>query len=1071
MADVSKLNGYDIKDTVARQEVENLRQEINNMEPPEIDTSELVTKEYFNDFLESLEEILVDERESNSAFEGVDIFSIADGTVQKPEGGNATYYRIPAITVSAKNTIIAFTDARFDTAADNSGRISIYCRRSTDKGVTWGPAIEVCKFPTNEDGTQTSARARSMDSTVIASKSGKLFCLNGAWKSNSGNWSQVASTPDPDWLFKLSVSEDDGLNWTTYDLNNLPNMLIGMPNDIVSALGGVGQGIQMYDGTLVFPVQLTRRPNGVRTVCATIIYSKDDGATWTMAPNFAPAGDGENNIVEIAPGKILMNARGGNARPTFITEDMGKTWKSHSMSGKIGNGSVGCQGSSSKIDINGKDVFLHSSPINRNSNYTRDSITLYASYDWENYDQIRTYYPTAGDGAGAGYSCLAPAEIDGQLCLFALYERQGNIAFRNLGLDLEDIAKRSKDYFALPEKKFESSKSDLMKLLEKFSSSELVLFNMLDNYLNNMSNAERSLLETQVVKLCGMDANGEVIDRGTTKWQVNGNVLVSGNVYYFKEPSANNWIRTQQLRLTTDYTVDFDVFVKGTTDTNWNFLFSLDNLQVPGCGLAINSNNTWNPAFDFNGSSTYLEPSGDFIGRWIHITLTKSSVEGAKIYHDGVLTFTKPSATQSTKDYQNFTIGNNGASAKKFHGKIANFKVFNKIANDEEVAFLYENRRKGDQFTIELSKYVSKIPELLQDVVLCNLAGHKLDEFEEAMPHDIGSNETVWDMKGNVEYKIRQNSFMFDGNSTNALKTANFLDVNFTVDFDVFIDKEPNTNWTQLFCIGNSDGTQGFSLAIDGANTWNPLVDGDGSKTYTDPNESFVGKWIHLTLTKDSTNGYSVYHDGVLAWNSQTDATLQGTSSVSGYSIMTIGNNTALEKQFSGEIANFKIYDKVLSIEEIQEIMVGYAGTIVRENYTPNGASFTDTVEADFGRQEIVATFNLDTCTRTNGENVLSFGSNIKSWSGNKLHFYYYADTDRLLVQCMNGSSYQNIEVYVTGNVTVRLSKEGLTINDTLYAASNYVAIQNVTNLTTIEVGSAEGAGRSNASNYSIKIK
>ena len=303
MADVSKLNGYEIKDAAARQSIEELREEINNIEPPEIDTdnlvtkeelreelenldlsgvdidtSQLATKEELNEFKESLSRVFVDPQEADESFEGVDVFSIADATVLKPDGTPATYYRIPALTVTAKNTLVAFTDVRYDTAADNSGRISIYCRRSEDKGATWGPAIEVCKFPTGEDGVSAYAEnSRSMDSTVIATKSGKLFCLNGAWKSNWGNWSQVALTPDPDWCLKLSVSEDDGKSWVTYNLNERPDMCTGIPSDLVSMLGGVGQGIQMYDGTLAFPVQLTRRPNGQRTVCATIMYSKDDG--------------------------------------------------------------------------------------------------------------------------------------------------------------------------------------------------------------------------------------------------------------------------------------------------------------------------------------------------------------------------------------------------------------------------------------------------------------------------------------------------------------------------------------------------------------------------------------------------------------------------------------------------------------------------------------------------------------------------------------------------------------------------------------------------------------------------
>ena len=129
MADVSKLNGYEIKDAAARQSIEELREEINNIEPPEIntdnlvtkeelreelenldlsgvdiDTSQLATKEELSEFKESLNRVFVDPQEADESFEGIDIFSIADATVLKPDGNPATYYRIPALTVTAKNT-------------------------------------------------------------------------------------------------------------------------------------------------------------------------------------------------------------------------------------------------------------------------------------------------------------------------------------------------------------------------------------------------------------------------------------------------------------------------------------------------------------------------------------------------------------------------------------------------------------------------------------------------------------------------------------------------------------------------------------------------------------------------------------------------------------------------------------------------------------------------------------------------------------------------------------------------------------------------------------------------------
>ena len=52
------------------------------------------------------------------------------------ETGGYTHYRIPAIAVTAKGTVLAFTEARKNAGGD-WGPIDILMRRSTDGGRTW----------------------------------------------------------------------------------------------------------------------------------------------------------------------------------------------------------------------------------------------------------------------------------------------------------------------------------------------------------------------------------------------------------------------------------------------------------------------------------------------------------------------------------------------------------------------------------------------------------------------------------------------------------------------------------------------------------------------------------------------------------------------------------------------------------------------------------------------------------------------------------------------------------------------------------------------------------------------
>ena len=395
-----------------------------------------------------------------------------------------------------------------------------------------------------------------------------------------------------------------------------------------------------------------------------------------------------------------MNAINANARQTYITYDMGATWSVYTpMNGKIGNGGVGCQGSSTKFKFdNGHEVFLHSSPINRNGNYTRDSITLYASYDWENYDKIITYYPKAGNGAGAGYSCLAPAVIDGKQCLFAVYERQGNIAFRNLSNYLEEIEKRTDKFFASADRTFDINKDDLLKLLD---IDMVTLKAIIKEYKAGTLGVPKdpiltALNEAMTVSLTGLEGSN-VIDEGNVEktWTVNANSLTwdsSLKAFDFGKNKGNS-IYTENYNPGIDFTVDFDVYIDGAPGVTWSFLFAIANASggQPGFGLGINSTNTWNPAVDGSGNATYTESS--FVGRWIHITATKSSTAGVVIYQDNASVYTKAEGTHSVSSYNRFTIGNNCALAKSFDGKIANFKVFNKVVSEEERTYLYNHSK------------------------------------------------------------------------------------------------------------------------------------------------------------------------------------------------------------------------------------------------------------------------------------------------------------------------------------------------------------------------------------------
>lgn len=233
---------------------------------------------------------------------------------------NAKYFRIPWMTVTTQGTIIAGCDIRYNGGADQSF-IDLGYKRSTDGGQTWSePKIAIRNK--RVDGQYS----RVMDGTILCDRSdNKIYLLGNSWESDTINWTQTTDSKHEDWDVLLAVSEDDGETFgEPISLRHLGG------SDISQWIGGVGTGICMANGTLVFPIQVSFvdkvRPGTYNTKSG-IIYSTNHGTTWQMCQSFVDAPSSECTIVEYE-GKIILNARSDSNknRRIFYSSDLGNTW-------------------------------------------------------------------------------------------------------------------------------------------------------------------------------------------------------------------------------------------------------------------------------------------------------------------------------------------------------------------------------------------------------------------------------------------------------------------------------------------------------------------------------------------------------------------------------------------------------------------------------------------------------------------------------------------------------------------------------------------------------------------------
>lgn len=310
------------------------------------------------------------------------------GPRKTPEYGKACRYRIPALAVSKKGTILAFAEARRTGGAD-VGDIDAVVRRSKDGGKTWGPEILIW-----DDG----GKSINNPCPVVDPKTGRIWICLGRW------------APYPNASQHVAYSDDDGSTWSKpKDVTQTLRKQM-KPGDKIF-IPGPGAGIVMtrgkYAGRLVIPMGF--EPH--------VVYSDDHGETWKMGGRGGNA-MGEARCVELTDGSLLFNGRTGTKKRALSivaeggTKDSTETWHADDLP------DPSCQGAVLRHSWPGDGkpgLILYSGP---GVNSARARGTLFGSYDeGKTWPWKLEYYQ-----GGSGYSdaCVLP---DGRVAI--LFEKDG----------------------------------------------------------------------------------------------------------------------------------------------------------------------------------------------------------------------------------------------------------------------------------------------------------------------------------------------------------------------------------------------------------------------------------------------------------------------------------------------------------------------------------------------------------------------------------------------------------------------------------------------------------------------
>jgi sialidase-1 len=335
---------------------------------------------------------------SKAVFEQIDVF------VSGLEGYNT--FRIPAVAVTKKGTILAFCEGRKNSRSD-AGNIDIVLKRGSDNGNTWQELQVVW-----DDGNNTCGNP----CVAVDRQTGTIWLLM-TWNLGSDHENQIIESKSKDTRrVYVTFSTDDGVTWAepkeiTADVKKA---------DWTWYATGPGNGIQLrsgkYKSRLIIPCDHIEA--GSKKYYSHVIYSDDHGKSWRLGGSTPSDMVNECQAVELSDGRLMLNMRnydpGKKFRAVSSSTDGGRTWS------KVTHDAVLiepiCQAGFIRYrggDIHGKGRLLFSNPASKDQ---RIKMTVRLSYD-----NAKTWPISKLIHSGpSAYSCLTTLK---DFSIGLLYER------------------------------------------------------------------------------------------------------------------------------------------------------------------------------------------------------------------------------------------------------------------------------------------------------------------------------------------------------------------------------------------------------------------------------------------------------------------------------------------------------------------------------------------------------------------------------------------------------------------------------------------------------------------------
>lgn len=237
--------------------------------------------------------------------------------------GGYRQYRIPALAVTVRGTVLAAYDGR-PNLDDLPSPIDLLVRRSTDNGLTWS-GQEVVRSGIGLEGFGDP-------SLLVDADTGRVFLFHAAGTRAGFFESTTGSAPDDDDVqhCDLSWSDDDGETWQHRRLTAELKGSTPAGQRITGLFAAAGQGVQVHTGPFRGRLvqQFVLLCDGA--IMAASAYSDDHGDSWRLG-EFIGAGThgadpNENKVAALDDGRLLLHSRATPHRLAARSSDGGQSW-------------------------------------------------------------------------------------------------------------------------------------------------------------------------------------------------------------------------------------------------------------------------------------------------------------------------------------------------------------------------------------------------------------------------------------------------------------------------------------------------------------------------------------------------------------------------------------------------------------------------------------------------------------------------------------------------------------------------------------------------------------------------